>query len=101
LLIVVTSSTFLNKKKGTLEGKKAVSPDHHNPQPSIYIDMYTPTHYPNNRENREIYQTNPLSLPLSKHSLPRQQQALTMNKLEKIPTSNPPPHTHESVEKHL
>jgi len=46
-----------------------------------------------------MYKTKPLSVPMSKHSLPRQQQTLRMNKLEKIPTSNPPPHTHAGVEK--
>ena len=40
LLIVVTSSTFL-KRKDMSKDTKAVSPDHHNPQPSIYIDKYT------------------------------------------------------------
>ena len=39
LLIVVTSSTFL-KRKDMLKEKKAVSPDHQNLQPSIYIDKY-------------------------------------------------------------
>jgi len=39
LLIVVTFSTFL-KRKDMLK-VKAVSPDHQNPQPSIYIDKYT------------------------------------------------------------
>ena len=40
LLIVITSPTFL-KRKDMLKGKKAVSPDLQNPQPSIYIDKYT------------------------------------------------------------
>ena len=40
LLIFVTSSTFL-KRKDILKEKKAVSPDHQNLQPSIYIDKYT------------------------------------------------------------
>ena len=40
LLIVVTSSTFL-KRKDMLKEKKALSPDHQNPQPSIYIDKHT------------------------------------------------------------
>ena len=47
LLIVVTSSTFL-KGKDMLKEKKAVSPDHQNPQHSIYIDkctVYTYTVY--------------------------------------------------------
>ena len=47
LLIVVTSSTFL-KRKDILKEKKAVSPDHQNPQHSIYIDkctVYTYTVY--------------------------------------------------------
>jgi len=47
LLIVVTSSTFL-KRKDMLKEKKAVSPDHQNLQPSIYIDkctLYTYTVY--------------------------------------------------------
>ena len=47
LPIVVTSSTFL-KRKDMLKGKKAVSPDHQNPQPSISVDkcnLYTYTVY--------------------------------------------------------
>jgi len=47
LLIVVTSSTFL-KRKDMLKEKKAVSPDHQNPLPSINIDkctLYTLTVY--------------------------------------------------------
>jgi len=63
------------------------------------VYKHTPTHHPNTRKNREIYKTNPLTPLLSKHSLPRQQQALTMNKLEKTPTSNAPPHTHAGVKK--
>jgi len=55
---------------------------------------HTHTHHPNTRKNREIYKTNPLSPP--KHSLPHQQQALTMNKLEKPPLSIPP-HTRMQV----
>jgi len=46
LLIVVTSSTFLKRKDMLKE--KAVSPDHQNPQYSIYIDkctVYTCTVY--------------------------------------------------------
>jgi len=46
LLIVVTSSTFL-KRKDILK-EQAVSPDHQNPQHSIYIDkctLYTYTVY--------------------------------------------------------
>ena len=46
-LIVVTSSTFL-KRKDILKEKKAVSPDHQSPQPSIFIDkctVYTYTVY--------------------------------------------------------
>jgi len=46
LLIVVTSSTFLKRKD--IKRKKAVSPDHQSPQPSIYIDkctVYTYTVY--------------------------------------------------------
>ena len=54
------------------------------------IYEHTQTHHPNTRKNREIYKTNPLSLPLPKHSLPHQQQALTMNKLEKPPLPIPP-----------
>jgi len=49
LLIVVTSSTFLKRKDILVsKEKKAVSPDHQNPQPSIYIDkctVYTYTPY--------------------------------------------------------
>jgi len=68
------------------------------------VYKHTHTHNPNTHKNREIYKTNPScpSLPLSKHSLPRQQQALTiltMNKLEKTLTSNPAPHRHAGVEK--
>jgi len=47
LLIVVTSSTFL-KRKDVFKKKRAVSPDHQNPQHSIYIDkctVYTYTVY--------------------------------------------------------
>jgi len=47
LLIVVTSSTFIKRKDKSKE-KKAVSPDHQNPQPSIHIDkctLYTYTVY--------------------------------------------------------
>jgi len=54
-----------------------------------HVYKHTPTHHSNTRKNREICKTNPQSLPLSKHSLPRQQQALTMNKLE-----NPPGRVH-------
>ena len=39
LLIVVTSFTFL-KRKDMLQ-EKAISPDHQNLQPSMYIDKYT------------------------------------------------------------
>ena len=45
LLIVVTSFTFLKRH---IKRKKAVSPDHQSPQPSIYIDkctVYTYTVY--------------------------------------------------------
>jgi len=47
LLIVVISSTFL-KGKDVLKGKKVVSPDHQNTQPSMYIykcTLYTYTVY--------------------------------------------------------
>jgi len=47
LLIVITSSTFL-KEIDMLKEKKAVSPDHQTPLPSIYIDkctLYTYTVY--------------------------------------------------------
>jgi len=47
LLIVITSSTFL-KRKDMLKEQNAVSPDHQNPQHSIYIDkcsVYTYTVY--------------------------------------------------------
>jgi len=63
------------------------------------VYKHTPTHRPNNRKNRETYKTKPLSLPLPKHSLPHQQQVLTMNKLENTLTSNPPPPTHAGVQK--
>jgi len=56
------------------------------------IYKQTHTHHPNTRKNREIYKTNPLSLPLPKHSLPHQQQVLTMNKLKK--THFQSPHAH-------
>jgi len=48
LLIVVTSSTFLRRKKMLKRKKNAVCLDHQNPQPSIYIDkctLYTYTVY--------------------------------------------------------
>ena len=41
LLIVVTSSTFLKRKDILKERRQLVSPDHQNPQPSIYIDKCT------------------------------------------------------------
>ena len=47
LLSVVTSSLFF-KRKDKLKEQKAVSPDHQNPQPSIYVDkctLYTYTVY--------------------------------------------------------
>jgi len=50
---------------------------------------HTPTHHPNTRKNREIYMTKPLSLPLPKHSLPRQQQVVTM---ENPHFQSPPTH---------
>jgi len=37
-----------------------------------HVYKHTHTHHPNTRKNREIYKTNPLSLPPPKHSLPRQ-----------------------------
>jgi len=43
LLIVVTSSTFLKRKD--MSEEKAASPDHQNPQYSIYIDKCTYTVY--------------------------------------------------------
>ena len=46
----------------------------------VYKHTHTP--HPNTRKNRETYKTKPLPLPLPKHSLPRQKQALTMNKLK-------------------
>jgi len=60
------------------------------------VYKHTHTHHPNTRKNREIYKTKTLSLPLPKHSLPHQQQALTMNKLEKSPIPIPP-HTRMQV----
>ena len=39
VLIVVTSSTFLKRKD--MLNKKAVSPDHQNPQYNIHIDICT------------------------------------------------------------
>jgi len=36
------------------------------------VYKHTHTHHLNTRKNREIYKTKPLSLPLPKHSLPRQ-----------------------------
>ena len=56
---------------------------------------HTHTHHPNTRQNRDIYKTNPLSLPLPKYSL-HQQQALTMNKLKQTPLPIPP-HTRMQV----
>ena len=52
----------------------------------VYKHTHTP--HPNIRKNREIYKINLLSPPLPKHSLPRQKQALTMNKLKdtQLPT---------------
>jgi len=47
LLIVVTSSTF-HKRKDISKEKQAISPDHQNPQYSIYVDkctLYTYTVY--------------------------------------------------------
>jgi len=44
------------------------------------VYKHTPTHHPNTRRNREMYKTNPLSLPLSKHSLSRKQQAKVRKK---------------------
>ena len=55
----------------------------------VYKHTHTP--HPNTRKNREIYKTKPLSLPLPKHSLPRQKLALTMNKLKQTPL---PTHPH-------
>jgi len=63
------------------------------------VYKHKPTHHFNTRKNRKIYKTKPLSLPLSKHSLPHQQQALTMNKVKKNPASNPPTRTHAGFEK--
>ena len=40
LPIVIISYTFL-KRNDMLTGEKVVSPDHQNPQPSIYIDKCT------------------------------------------------------------
>jgi len=48
------------------------------------VYKHTPSQHPNTRQNRGIYKTNPQSLPLLKHSIPRRQQAiLTMNTLER------------------
>jgi len=63
------------------------------------VYKHTHTHDPNTRQNREIHKTKLQFLCMSKQSLPRQQQVLTMNKLEKNPTSNPPLHTHAGVDK--
>ena len=75
LLIVVTSSTFL-KRNDTLK-EKSSQPRAHIKYPSSLcvctrVYKHTPTHHPNTRKNREINKTKPLSLPLPKHSLPRQ-----------------------------
>jgi len=43
-----------------------------------HVCRHPPTHHPNTRQNTEIYKTNPLSLPLPKHGLRCQQQALSM-----------------------
>ena len=60
-----------------------------------HVYKHTHTHHPNTRKNREICKTNPLSLPLPKHSLPHQHQALTMNKLKKKPL---PIHPHTRMQ---
>ena len=38
------------------------------------VYKHTHAHHPNTRKNSKVYKTKPLSLPLPKHSLPRQQQ---------------------------
>ena len=60
------------------------------------VYKHTHAHHPNTRKNSQVYKTKPLSLPLQKHSLPRQQQALTMNKLKQTPLPIPP-HTRMQV----
>ena len=88
LLIVVTSSTFLKRKDMLRILRFSRSgffwpfrcPSHtwaHIKYPSSLcvctrVYKHTHTHHPNTRKNREIYKTKPLSLPLPKHSLPRQ-----------------------------
>jgi len=58
------------------------------------VYKHTHTHHPNTRKNRKIYKTKLVSLPLPKHSLPHQQQALTMIN----PNSNSLLYTHSGVE---
>jgi len=53
------------------------------------VYKHTPTHHPNTCKIKEIYKTNPLSLPVPKHSPPHQQQAPTMDKLKKTLLSTP------------
>jgi len=59
------------------------------------VYKYTHTQHPNTRINREIDKINPLSRPLTKHKLPHQQQALTMNKLKQTPL---PIHPHPRIQ---
>ena len=63
------------------------------------IYKHTPTHHPDTRKNRETCKTTPLSLPLPKHSLPRQQQALSIFTLFQPLSSHPPLHMHAGVKK--
>jgi len=67
----------------------------------MYARMQAHTHpHPDTRKNREIYKTQPPSLPLPKHSFPRQQQAPTMEKLKKAPLPTPSHPRMQVVKKH-
>ena len=65
----------------------------------VCVRAYTSTHTSTTltpAKNRKIYKTKPLFLPPPKHNLPRQKQALTMNKLKQTPLPIPP-HTRMQV----
>ena len=68
----------------------------------VCVRVFTNTHPPTTLTPTKIekcIKQKPPSLTLSKHSLSRQQQALTMYKLKKKPISNPTLHTHAGVRK--
>ena len=52
----------------------------------VRIHTHTPAYTPTPVKIEKIYKTKPLSLPPPKHSFPRQRQALTLKKLEKLVT---------------